>query len=146
MKELIDSLPAEQRHAVETLRVFLDCYNSGEGIGLFAGVARYNYLETRCKIAAVQARDMLTFWSLLRQKLQCPIPPKKADAVIMPLWGFDQPQLVLRELASKAAECIMLARLLHDNDKSERRKLWKETQALLEQDDFDDDLDDLEGL
>jgi hypothetical protein len=130
MDELLNSLPKEQKHAVTIVKTFIDCYNSRDGVGLFSGIARYNYLETRIKIAAVQARDLMQFWSFLRQKLNCPIPPKKADSIIMPLWDCDNKELVLKSLATNAAEIVMIARMLHDADKSEKKELWKELQAI----------------
>ena len=141
--DFINALSKEQQLAVEILRTFIDCYNSGDGIGLFSGVGRYNYLESRCKIAAIQARDLMGFWSILRQKLQCPIPPKKADSIITPLWQAENQNLILKELGTKAAECIMLARMLHDGDKTERKKIHLDTRALLAHDDFDDNIGDI---
>jgi hypothetical protein len=128
--EILDTLSVPQKHAVEILKTFIDCFNSADGIGLFAGVARYSYLESRCKICAVKSRDIMGFWSSLRQKLLCPIPPKKADKIITDLWGYSSLHSeVLNILATQSAECIMIARMLHDADKSERKRLWQELQA-----------------
>ena len=142
MKELIDSLPASQKCAIEVLKVFIDIYNTSEGTGLFAGLARYSYLETRCKIAAVQNKEIMSFWSSLRQKLNCPISSKKDDEKIIRLWGFDNQIQVIKELATKSAECIMLARLLHDEDKEERRRANKEKKDLLDLSDLNDNVGD----
>ncbi len=40
------------------VKLSLDCFNSADGTGLFAGVARYNVLEQRLPLAAIKARDM----------------------------------------------------------------------------------------
>ena len=148
MQDLLNTLTPAQRHAIDILKTVMDCYNTRDGIGLFSGLSRYHYLQTRCEIAAVQSRDLIGFWSALRRKLQLPIPPKKADAVISKLWQHEHPPEVLRCLATESAECVMIARMLHDGDKSERKKLWQETleaeQAFATQtDEFNDSLEEI---
>lgn len=145
MQKLLQTLTPPQCHAIEILKTVMDCYNSRDGIGLFSGISRYHYLQTRCEIAAVQNRTLIGFWSTLRRKLRLPIPPKKADAIISRLWEHDKPAEALKSLATESAECVMIARMLHDNDKSERKQLWKEMMAT-EQEYTPEFNDSLEGI
>ena len=119
---LFKQLPPAQQRAVGIIQTFIDTYNSKEGTGLFSGVARYQYLEDRTKIAAVQSRTLLDFWSNLRQKLACPIPNKGDDAEIIKMWLLpaNEQHETINNLATRAAEIIMIARNLADQDKADR--------------------------
>jgi len=128
--ELMAGLEQHDRDAVEVIKTFIDVYNSHDGTGLFSGLARYNMLEQRSVIAAIRAQSIMQFWSILRQKLKCPIPPKKADKIVSNLWAMPDQNKVLRALHEQTAECIMIARMLHDVDKSERKQLAKEQAAI----------------
>jgi hypothetical protein len=119
---LFNQLPPSQQRAVSIMQTFIDTYNSKDGTGLFSGVARYQYLEDRTKIAAVQSRTLMEFWSNLRQKLACPIPNKGEDVGITKMWVLsanDQHESI-NALATRAAEIIMIARSLADLDKADR--------------------------
>ena len=117
IEELLGTLTEAQRQAVSMLKVFIDCYNSRDGAGLFAGVSRYSALEGRCALAAARATGLLEFWALLRRSLRLDIPARSADELITPLWQSYPPQPVLRCLAMESAEIIMIARMLCNVDK-----------------------------
>jgi hypothetical protein len=119
---LYNQLPPSQQRAVSIIQTFIDTYNSKDGTGLFSGVARYQYLEDRTKIAAVQSRTLLDFWSNLRQKLACPIPNKGDDYGITKMWMLpaNEQHETINNLATRAAEIIMIARSLADHDKADR--------------------------
>lgn len=125
MSELFTSLKlsAEQQHAVLIIKQFIDCYNSVDGTGLFSGKERYFYLESRIKIAATQAKTIMNFWSILREKLQCPIPARRFYDDIVKLWSFDNQVNILRAIIIQASEFIMLARLLCDEEKGSKLEL-----------------------
>jgi hypothetical protein len=126
MNELLESITPAQGHAVKIIRVFLAVYNAGDGTGLFSGISRYNMLESRLALAGARSTDLLGFWAVLRRSLRLDLPPKKADEVISALWTHPDPRGVLRCLATEAAEVIMIARMLHDQDKTEKKALWTE--------------------
>jgi len=110
-------LSSEQEHAVKVIKKFISCYNSQNGTGLFSGISRYHMLESRVKIAAIQSNSLMDFWSNLRQKLMCPVPNRNMDDDVIALWQYVPQNLVLKCLATQAAECIMLARVSIDEDK-----------------------------
>lgn len=103
------------------LRTALDSYNSAEGTGLFAGVSRYGILEGRVQLAAVQARTLREFWSILCRKMLWPITPRSADEAILGLLADPEPGPVLRLLAGQTAPLLMIARFTHDAGKQARR-------------------------
>lgn len=103
----------------------LDYFNSYDGTGLFSGTGRYAVLEGRVAICAAQARDMVHFWALLLRRMQWPVPPKSADAVILPMLIDDQGQ-TLRVLANETSSVVMLARAMHAMDKESRKRIEQE--------------------
>ena len=122
VNELMATLPPHQQNAVKLVKVSLDCFNSRDGTGLFAGVERYAQLGARASICAVQAGNSLTrFWGLLLAKMQWPTPPKRADAEIIEAIGCGGDAAALAAIATETASIIMLARALHDEDKQQRR-------------------------
>lgn len=114
-------LSNEQKHAVIIIEQFIIAYNSKEGIGLFSGMARYEYLEDRARIAAIQSSNIIDFWSRLREKLGCSLPPKRCDDVILETWINEEPHKVLKVIATQASECVMIARMIIEQNKSSLR-------------------------
>lgn len=120
-QELIATLTPPQQAAINIIRLSLDCFNSADGTGLFAGMPRYAVLSGRVEICAAQARDLAHFWALLLRRMQWPVPPKSADARIVDAISAPDPRSVLRVLATETASIITLARMLHDDGKATRR-------------------------
>lgn len=120
---LLAALTQPQRDAIAIIKLALDCYNSLDGAGLFTGTLRYNVLAARAEICAVQARDLHGFWSGLLRKMQWPMPPKRADALIVSAISSSEQPAVLRSLATETVSIITLARMLHDQDKATRKAL-----------------------
>lgn len=112
-----------------------------DGSGLFTGVTRYNSLAQRLPLAAVQARDMHSFWAGLLRKMQWPVPPKKADHRIVEALCVSDARLTLKALTTEAVSIITLARMLHDQDKKTRRELQEEFLAGQAEPDFNDSLE-----
>jgi hypothetical protein len=135
ISDLVESLPPEHIDAVNIIATFIRCYNSKDGIGLFAGISRYSQLEARCRIAAVQSGTLLDFWSNLRQKLLCPIPQIKYDKDILAACHKKQDQQTLKYLATRTAECVMLAREIVSETKKtvsdDKNALWKEVGEIM---------------
>lgn len=108
---------------------------------MFTGVTRYNSLAQRLPLAAVQARDMHSFWAGLLRKMQWPVPPKKADQRIVETLCVSDARLTLKALATEAVSIITLARMLHDQDKKTRRELQEEFLAGQNEPDFNDSIE-----
>lgn len=86
-------------------------------------------LQARVEIASVQARSLFDFWSILLRRMQWPLPPKKADDLIVSaLSGHDDHQ-VLASLSKDTASIISIARMLHDQDKATAKALRDELSA-----------------
>jgi hypothetical protein len=119
----LSTLSPPQQAAIRLIKLSLDCFNSADGTGLFAGVERYNVLAGRVEICAVQADSLPRFWALLLRRMQWPVPPKAADAAILDAISALDPHEVLRVLATETASVITLARMAHDQDKTARRML-----------------------
>lgn len=111
------------------VKLSLDCFNSADGTGLFAGVARYNVLEQRLPLAAIKARDMFGMWAGLLRIMQWPVPPKSADQRIAEALLVSDPPQTLRSLATEAQAIVSIARMLHDADKAARKALRAELNA-----------------
>lgn len=121
--ELLQTLSPPQRAAIGIIQLSLNCFNNADGTGLFAGVERYNVLAGRVEICAVQADSMVKFWALLLKRMQWPVPPKRADVLVVQALNVDSPHEVLRVLATETASVITLARMMHDADKSTAREM-----------------------
>lgn len=121
LPELLATLSAPQRAAIELIRLSLDCFNSADGTGLFTGVTRYNVLAGRVEICAAQANNLPQFWALLLRRMQWSVPPKAMDKRILASISAPDGHDVLRTLATETASIITLARMYHDRDKADRR-------------------------
>lgn len=105
--------------ATALVRLFIDLYNSPDGEGLFGGLERYRFLETRLHAAAVVSPTLRSLWNRLCDGLQVGIHGSAHDAVLFGL--LSQPpgmqQLVLRALADEYRSVVALARLWHTTAK-----------------------------
>lgn len=122
--DLVSTLPQYQQDAISVIKTAIDCYNSVDGAGLFAGVDRYNNLLHRVEICAVQADNLPRFWALLLHKMCWEIPPRKMDARIIACLSANNAEDVLRCLSEEAASIVTLARMLHAEQKAELRDLY----------------------
>lgn len=112
------------------------------------GTDRYNVLEQRVCLAATQNRTLHGFWSTLLNKMLWPQPTKTAAPEIVKYLQVEDEPKTLRSLATEAKSAVMIARMLHDEDKETRKKLRAELNGFAEYDckaaadqaDFDDDL------
>lgn len=112
------------------------------------GTDRYNVLEKRVCLAATQNRDLHGFWSTLLNKMQWPQPNKAAAPEIIKRLQVEDQAKTLRSLATEAKASVMIARMLHDEDKETRKKLKAELNGFAEYDrkvaadmaEFNDDL------
>lgn len=110
---------------------------------MFSGVERYKVLAGRVEICAVQADSLPRFWALLLKRMQWHVPPKSADSRVLDAISAPDGRDVLRALATETASVITLARMAHDEDKSTRRQLREEEQAIAEPDPFNDSLENI---
>lgn len=137
LQDLLESLAAPQRAAIDLVHLSLDCFNSVDGTGLFSGAERYGVLAGRIEISAVQADSLPKFWALLLRRMQWPVPPKLADGRILSAISAPDGRAVLRALATETASIITLARMAHDQGKAARKALRS---AGADADFFDDPL------
>lgn len=117
---------------MKLVKTAIDCFNSRDGIGLFSGPARYNVLEERMMLCAVQARSLTEFWGILCKKMLWPTPPKRMDEEILPLITGHEPshdRAVLNAMRREPASIVMLARFWHDEDKQARKAEAAEIEA-----------------
>lgn len=120
---LLDGLPLHQQDAIKVIKLALDCYNSLEGSGFFKGMERYNVLQARAEIAAVQSQSLFDFWSNLQRRMHWTLPPKRADLLVVSALTGKDDGAVLATLQKDIVSIITIARLLHDNDKAARKAL-----------------------
>ncbi len=106
---------------ISLVRLFLDIYNSGEGTGLFSGMARYERLETRARQAAISSPTLRAWWDKLCETLQVGIHPGECDRAVFLL--LSQPagflQRVLRGLTEHYRSIVSVARLWHSTAKTQ---------------------------
>ena len=122
LERLIETLSDGQRGAIRVVRLMLDCFNSADGTGLFAGVDRYSVLAGRLEICAVQARSLVSFWALVLRRMQWPVPPKRTDAEVLAVLSSGDAASVLRSMATETSSIVTLSRMLHDEGKRARRE------------------------
>lgn len=132
--QILETLSEPERKAVALMKTTIDCFNSREGIGLFSGPARYNVLEERTMLCAVQARSLTEFWGILLRKMRWSTPPKRMDEEILSQLSLPEKDglAVLRVVATQTASVVMLARYWHDETKKERREIEAEWKAIEE--------------
>lgn len=145
---LLETLSVPQQQAVKLVKLSLDCFNN---YGLMDGTNRYNVLEQRITLAATQKRDLHGFWAVLLNKMLWPQPTKAAGPEIVKHLQVGEQQQTLRALATEAKSLVMIARMLHDEDKETRKQLKAELSGLAEYDrkvaadlaNFNDELGDM---
>lgn len=122
LQDLLLTLSHPQQAAIALIKLSLDCFNSADGTGLFAGVERYSALTGRVEICAIQADSLPRFWALLLRRMRWPVPPKFFDQRIVDVISAHDSSDILRALATETASIITLARMAHDQDKATRRE------------------------
>lgn len=86
--------------ACAVVKLFLDCYNSGDGSGIFVGMERYSRLEQRLSHAAAQASTMRGLWDRLVNGLKVGMHDSKEDGKLLAFWSLP------RSVQSIAIEAI----------------------------------------
>lgn len=102
---------------MQIVRTALDCFNSKDGSGLFTGVERYAVLTARTGIAAVQSVSLSQFWANLLRRMMWGVPPRRFDGQITECLTCESPHEVIRILATQASAIVMLARMVHTEEK-----------------------------
>ena len=116
-KKLLLTLNEAEQQAVQIIRTALDCYNSKDGSGMFIGVDRYVILEERAGIAAIQSTNLTQFWANLLRRMMWGVPPRRFDEQITDCLTYDKPHEVIRVLATQISFVVMLARMIHTEEK-----------------------------
>lgn len=103
------------------MKTLLDCFN---GVGLMDGTARYGVLEARLAVCAGASRKMTELFGKLLQKMLWPVPPKKADEMILPYLTTGDENLeraAIKALREQSASVIMLARSLREAERGSKK-------------------------
>lgn len=116
---VFEGLSAPEFLATALVKAFLDCYNSGEGSGLFEGVGRYERLETRLRAAAVRSASLRALWGLLCHDLQVSVSGSVDDLKLLRLMAYSGAlaEGALRACQKDYRQAVMLARLWHTEGK-----------------------------
>lgn len=83
MKQIFETLSFCEFVAVCMIKLLIDMYNSKDGTGLFAGMKRYQMLETRLANAGTRATSTLAMWNKLCQSLNLPVGAIKYDNALL---------------------------------------------------------------
>jgi hypothetical protein len=112
LKDVVQRLRFDQFVAICLMRTFVDAYNSTDGVGLFSKEKRYEYLATRCAVAAGASQDLQRFWDLLCDELQVPIHYEATDAGLLTLLNVPvgTQRQVLEDLLADTHSVVTIAR------------------------------------
>ena len=115
---IMESLTFHEFVSIALIRLFIDMYNSQDsqdGAGLFSGMERYRFLETRAHQAAVSAGGLREFWDRLTRDLQVPIHPQKYDVTLLDLLSLPRgtQQQMLATLSGEYRSAVAIARQWH---------------------------------
>lgn len=105
--------------AAVLVRELIDAYNSLEGTGLFAGMERYQMLETRLRAGAVRTHTLRGLWALVCRDMQFPVHGGDRDAALGQLFGLPRAvqERVIALLVEQARSVVSIARLWHATKK-----------------------------
>lgn len=94
--------------------------NKGDGEGLFAGIGRYEYLQTRLSDAAASCSTLATAWGQTARRLNLPVYPEDSYRVMAALFSLPKPiQAGALSAFLEAPELvIMSARFVADSIKA----------------------------
>ena len=125
------NLSKSEEMAVRYYKLILDCYNSKDGTGLFAGMTRYTQLEQRVTLAATQAQNLRDFWCRITTSMKFYTVPKAADETLSNFWvlAIELQREMLDVLINQTAMVNVLARQMHTEDKDERKRMQAEQEA-----------------
>jgi len=119
--DILEGIEFPEFLAVVLLKTFMDIYNSMDGVGLFSGTERYEYLMTRARSAAIPSRTLRGWWDRLCRELHVGIHGSAWDVALYDLLSvpLGTQQAVLRSLCSSTLSNVALARLWHSTSKLE---------------------------
>lgn len=91
--------------AIAYVQEFLSLYNTRDGVGLLAGVERYNMLERKLTSAAILSSSLMSLWTTLCNAMMLPIHDVDSDATLLGFWSL--PTAIQR---AAVAVCVEQAR------------------------------------
>jgi hypothetical protein len=111
--EIMADMPFAEFAAAALLKTFIQCYGGDTGSGLFSGVERYTFLETRCRQAAIPVATLRAWWARLCDLLKVPLHYEKDDVVLLDLLSLPlgTQGAALKLLAAETHSLIPVARL-----------------------------------
>jgi hypothetical protein len=112
---------------VVIVKMFLDAYNHGDGVGIFKDEERYERLETRLHHAAISSSSLRQLWDRLCDTLCVPIHAEKADRDILAALALPDAiqQMVLQGLMQDYRSIVSIARLWNRTAKLENAEYAK---------------------
>ena len=115
LESLMQQLEFAEFACCALLKLFLDIYNRGGGEGLFSGMERYRFLETRGVQAATMAASLREWWDRLISSLRLGIHAERYDVALLELTGLPQGtgQHMLYLLQRNMLSLMTVARMWH---------------------------------
>ena len=106
------------------VKEFVLLYGGGDGEGLFAGLERYKYLESRFQQSAVQAGNLMEFWALACRALKVGVSGGKNDQRLLSLLSLPPSlaSLTLNEMVKHTTVVVMLGREWATTEKRQNAK------------------------
>lgn len=127
------AIPAEQRAllgeltgagllAVLFTSLFPRMY-PGDGVGLFSGMERYEYLKSRLRDGANRSLTLSSLFSYLCRKLGLPMPTNEHQPILMAYFSLPQAvqSQVLTFLLDQPETCVMAARFINEGVKEGKK-------------------------
>ena len=125
------NLNKAEEMAVRYYKFILDCYNSKDGTGLFTGMTRYTVLVERVMLSATRAQNLRDFWCIMSKEMNFYAVPKAADERLSNFWleKIELQQDMLDVFVDQSAMVNTIARMMHTEDKEERKLMQQESEA-----------------
>lgn len=94
--------------------------NRGDGEGLFSGIGRYEYLQTRLSDAAASCSTLATAWGQTARRLNLPVYPEESYRVMAAMFSLPKPiqSAALSAFLEAPELVIMSARFVADSIKA----------------------------
>ncbi len=109
---IFEDMPFPEFVAVALTRLFIEMHGGQDGEGLFSGMERYRYLETRMRTAAIPSQTLRAYWSRLCKLLNVGLHSGKHDLELLDLLSVPSgtQMAALRVLISQSHSVIPIAR------------------------------------
>lgn len=105
-----ENLTLAQFVGASLAKEFVMLYGAGDGTGLFAGMERYRFLQTRFQQSAVEALNLFEFWGIVCKALNVGISPEKHTRRLLSLLTLSPVlgNLVLGEIVKHSVVIVLM--------------------------------------